>query len=106
MTWSKKLFIGDEAKKKKISYLWKLKRGKGVFGLYVITLASNPANQLDIIDSREFMGKRYPKRDAVIVGIAKGYDDAVELVNHMAQVTVTRTGDADIRGFLTEEAGL
>lgn len=106
MKWAKRLFISDEAKQKKTRTIWKLKRGKSVFGVYVITLSANPANQLDIFESSSLMNKRYPKDDLVVVGIAKGYDDALELVNKMAQKTVDITGDTDIRAFVRDYAGI
>ena len=47
LKWYKKLYIGDNAKKKAKATVRKLNQGRLVLSFYVITLASNEKNLLD-----------------------------------------------------------
>ena len=45
--------------------------------MYVISLPQNNDSLLEIISTKELMNWYYPKKNLVIVGIAKGYEEAV-----------------------------
>jgi hypothetical protein len=46
----------------------------------IITLASNPDNLFDIVDSRELSFCYYRKRDIYILGLAKNKKEAIQLL--------------------------
>ena len=71
--------------------------------MYVIAFASNPDNLLDIIPAWQLMQKGYPKKDLKIIGLAKGYDDAIALVQQIVEETYANTGDVDVWSYLKEE---
>ena len=73
MIWYKDLYVGESIVHKTKKVKWKIMHNAGQIGIYVITLASNTQNLLDIIPSYELMQKGYPKKDMVVVGLAKGY---------------------------------
>ena len=75
----------------------------GQIGIYVITLASNRQNLLDIIPSYELMQRGYPKREMVIVGLAKGYDEAVEVAASIVDEVYRNTGTFAVRTYLAEK---
>jgi hypothetical protein len=66
----------------------------------VVTLASNPDNLLDIIPARELMQKGYPKKDLMIIGIAKGYNEALLVVQRVIEDTYRKTNDVNVRRMI------
>ena len=60
---------------------------------------------MDIIPAQELMQKGYPKNELSIIGMAKGYDDAIELVRLIVEETYQQTGTADIRSYLIQKRG-
>ena len=102
MKWAKKLLFGEQAGKKRTSYLWKLKRGKGVPGLSAIVLSETSPNQFDIIDTGLLMWKKYPKEDLILVGIAKGQDEAMEVISRLSEEVFKETGTADMKSYVME----
>ena len=55
LKWYKKLYIGDNAKKKADVYMRKIDQGRFLFDIYLITLASNEKNLLDIISANQLL---------------------------------------------------
>lgn len=102
LKWYKKLYIGDNAKKKADVYMRRINQGKISFDIYLITLASNEKNLLDIISANQLLQKTVRRRCPMIVGLANGYGEAVELVQQIAEETYHRQNDADIRRYLKE----
>ena len=51
VNWYKNLYIGDNAKKKPKKLIHKINQGAGVIDVYVITLAVNPENSLEIFSA-------------------------------------------------------
>lgn len=100
LNWYKNLYVGDTAKKKEKKIRRKINNGSGMIGVYVITLAANPANHLEIISSNYLLQKTLRKNCPMIVGIAEGYEEALELVREIVQEVWGQTGSAQIRAFL------
>lgn len=103
MIWYDKLYVGESIVHKTKKIKWKIMHNAGQIGIYVITLASNKQNLLDIIPSYELMQRGYPKRDMVIVGLAKGYDEAVEVAASIVDEVYRNTGTFAIRTYLAEK---
>ena len=55
LNWYKNLYIGDNAKKKPKKLIHKINQGAGVIDVYVITLAVNPENSLEIFSANLLM---------------------------------------------------
>jgi len=51
------------------------------------------------------MQKEYPKKDMVIVGLAKGYDEAVEVAASIIDEVYRSTGTFAVRTYLAEKQG-
>lgn len=103
MRWYHKLYVGKTAKKKRYEIVWKVKHKAGMLGVYLITLASNEDNLLDIIDSSVILQPHYKKENLFVVGIALGYDEAVLLAADIIDELYKKTGEFQIRNFITNE---
>ena len=77
LNWYKGLYVGNNAKKKKKKLIRKISQGAGVVDVYLITLAANHRDQLDIFPANELMQKARRKNCPVIVGLACGYWEAL-----------------------------
>ena len=89
---------GLEKKKDKI--MKKLDKKKLQPNLHVITLASNPENHLDIISGKFLFQPSFPQEDIFVVGIVKGYEEALQYVETIIQEVYHETGGTDIRSYI------
>ena len=80
LKWHKNYYRG--ASIKNISKIrLKLIQGKPVPGIYLITLSENPHNQLEILPTLTLVQETAARICPEIVGIAKGKEEALELIN-------------------------
>jgi hypothetical protein len=100
MKWYDQLYVGDSIASKVNRIKWKINHNAGTVSIYVVTLASNPDNLLDIIPARELMQKGYPKKDLMIIGIAKGYHEALLVVQRVIEDTYRKTNDVNVRRMI------
>ena len=103
MEWYHKLYVGDSLVDKADEIKWKINHNAGTVMVYVIALASNRQNLLDIIPSWELMKKSYPKKELKIVGLARGYREALEVTRRIVDDTYRNSGDVNVRAFLKEK---
>ena len=66
----------------------------------VVTEAANGEDQFDILSSAWLKQRAVRKKLPMIYGIAKGYEEAVDLVVQMAEETYRETGNGDILRYL------
>ncbi len=102
MIWYRDLYVGESIIHKKKKVIWKIRHNAGQIGIYVITLASNGNNLLDIIPAQELLQKAYPKKELRVVGLAKGYDEAVLVAASIVDEVYRATGGFAVRAFLEE----
>lgn len=102
LKWYKKLYIGDNAKKKAPSVIKKVNQGKLQYDIYLITLASNEKNLLEIIQANQLVQKTLRKLCPMIVGMASGYEEALEVVEKIVEETYLKQGDTDVRRYLND----
>lgn len=100
LKWYKNLYIGENAKKDHHKMIWKIKIKKKQEDVYLITLASNDKNILDIIETSQLEQEIVRRNCPLIVGIALGYADALELVQKIVEETYQTQGNVDIRKYL------
>jgi hypothetical protein len=103
MKWYKNLYLGEEIAPKARKIINKIKKNKPTIDVYVIALASNPENQLDVIPSWELLQKGYPKDQLRIIGLAQGKKEALQLVTDLVDEVYQKTGDVKILPYLKEE---
>ena len=100
MRWYRKLYVGETAKKDGGRMVARVKCRRPQRNAYLITLASNEANLLDIYPANTMLWKHFYRPELLVVGIAKGYEEAVELACHIVAEVYTDTGGFDVRSYL------
>ena len=100
MRYYKHLYLTEGLEKKKEKIIRKLEAGKLQPSVHVITLAISEKNQLEIYPTLQFKQPAFPEQ---VVGITKGYEEAVELVEQIVQEVYEQTGGCDIRSYILEK---
>ena len=100
MEWHKDLYTGESIRGRQKKVKWKIMHNAGQPFVYVLTLASNEENLLDIIPARELLQKHYPKKGLYIVGLAGNYEEALELAGCIVSDVYKATGGFNIRKYL------
>lgn len=104
MKWYRPLYLGEKAKAAKLKTMKKVKEKRVQRDTYFITLPSNPANLLDIISANQLLWPYYRRRRVRkkiwVIGIAKGKEEAFELVRTIVDEVYQKTGGFDIREYL------
>lgn len=103
MKWHKELYLGESIRPKARKVRWKVIHGAGQLHVYVLALASNQRNLLDIIPSRELLQKHYPKKRLYIVGLAGNYEEALELAGHIVSEVYKKTGGFNVRDYFRQQ---
>ncbi len=106
MKWYEDLYVGESIVHKTSKIKWKIRHNAGQLNIYVITLASNPANLLDIIPAQELMQKAYPKKDLFVIGLAKGYTEAMDVVVSIIDEVYRQTGAFAVKDYLLQKGRL
>ncbi len=68
--------------------------------VYLLTLAGNASDQLDIYASKYLQQKYYEKHSPYIIGIAEDYEKAVEIVEQIVREAWAVRGDAQLKEYL------
>lgn len=103
MTWYENLYIGENVKKRAPRVIRALKRGKSAVRAYVIALASNPANLLDLYPAFVLRQEHFQTERLSIVGIAADKEEAMEVAAVIVEETLCCTGSTDVRKYLKME---
>ena len=98
MRFLKEMYVGEGIKNKQ-KVLWKLKHGAGMVDIYVISL-SNGNDQLDCMKCSYFKQKAIRENVGLIVGVAKGYSEAQNLMISMIEESFRETGSANVKEYL------
>ena len=99
MQWAEHLYLSDRTAAKKEKIIKKAEQGAGMVSIYLIALASNPQNLFDIFHAAHLKEPAFYRRNPFIVGIASGYDEALELVRHMVEDIYRETGGFRVREY-------
>ena len=102
MRYYKYLYLAEGLRKKKEKIIRKLDENRLQMNIHIIILAGNEKNQLEIYNSMVLLQPDFPHDDFLVVGIAKDYDNAVEVVEEIVQEVYNETKGADIRSYILE----
>lgn len=95
------LYLGEGIKPKKLDKIKKRLVEKPLLaGVYIIAVAANPSDQLEIIHARQLAWHYYLEHPRYVVGIAADYDDSLQLVERIVRECMERRGDCDLKGYL------
>lgn len=101
ISWATHLYIGDKMEKIRDHAMNSINNRKGTFGVYCITYASNPQNLFDIIEANQLLFPHYSRSQICIVGLAKGKQEAIDLIQKMLMEIYSKTGEFDVRTYFT-----
>lgn len=100
MRWYNRLYVGEKAKKHRFSIIQSIRRRKYRMGVFVITPASNGNNILDIYPLATLLAPYYREKEFLILGIAQGYGEALELAAKIVGDMYQKTGSFCLEDFL------
>lgn len=99
MRWYRKLYMGKLARKQRFRIVSFVKRKKTMQDVFLITLATNPNNLLDIYPSDVLIQPFFEDRDIFILGIAVGKGEALELTQTILDEVYQATGTTQVRSY-------
>lgn len=103
LKWSKQIYIGADLIGRASEARKKLDEGKVLIpGVFLITEAANPANQLEILDSRNLSQNIVRKNLGVIYGMAANKKEAMAVLETIAEECLSKTGSADMKTYLAQ----
>ncbi len=103
MEFYRRLFCGPQIKKRRKEILWKLRHGKPLHNIFLITLPSNPQNLLDILPANLLLQPYYKRQDIYVLGMGKGRDETLELLRAFIERIYVETGDVKITEYIAGE---
>ena len=99
MRWAVNLYTTERTKNMLPRIIQKLRRGKLQPGIWLITIASNEQNLLDIFQSVYYIQPMFAKLNPDIVGIADSEEAAKELLQKIVEDVYRETGCFDVRTY-------
>lgn len=92
MRWWEHMYMGENAARNRISILEGLRKGSLLPDTYVITLPESGNHILDIRPVSLLTEKERESKSFLILGIARGYNEATEVVRSMVDDMYQMTG--------------
>ena len=102
MEYIKKMYYGEKASENKLITRWVLKHGNPPGDTYVLTLPQYNGGILEIRKLSHLKHSFYKRHPLTVVGVARGYEEAVELAADIVKEVYEKKGSFDIKGFLEE----
>lgn len=99
----KKFYMDELVEQKKRSVRRAIRRDCPFPDLYLVTLATNDIDQLNIISAGYLIDRRIREHLPPVAGAAFGKTSAICLVQKMVEETWRATGTADVRAYLLQE---
>ncbi|MBE5939921.1 MAG: hypothetical protein E7266_05935 [Lachnospiraceae bacterium] len=96
---SKKLYIGENAHKDHRKIIKNVKKSKLQFNVFLIIMSDDENGLVEIYPSYIFLHPHFKKTEISIVGISKGYNEAVELVKVMTEECYNECGNVNLKSY-------
>ena len=101
LKFAQNLYLGEGIAPEKLDKLKKRLNKKPLLAkVYLITPARNPADQLDIFDARQLVQPHYKDEEFLVLGMASGYEDALQLIERITGECLKARGDCNLREYL------
>lgn len=97
--WTSRVYVGEGLKKKKDKVIASISNRRITSDIYCIAFASQPENLFDIMNANELLFPHYQNSDIKILGLAKGKDEATNLVQDILMKVYNNTGEFDVRNY-------
>ena len=96
------LYVSKELLGKKEEIIDKIEKNQWQLAKYLVVLTKNEQNHLEFFDSVLLIQDAIPKEDLFVIGIAAGYQGALEMIEEITREVYAATADVNIRGFLLD----
>ncbi|MCM1185352.1 MAG: hypothetical protein NC251_09710 [Lachnoclostridium sp.] len=101
-TYAPELYLGESISEKKLDKIKKKLETKPLrAGVYLLTFARNPEEQLEFFDARQLALPHYEGFVFHVVGIASDWDEAAGLVERIVRECLTARGDCSLKEYLS-----
>jgi hypothetical protein len=102
MKWYKKMYLGDNARKKRFKIMAGVSAGRWQYDVYLIRLSDNPDNILEMFSTNMLLQPHYKGSAGkmLVLGAACGYDEGLEVMSEILSDTYRERGDFDVAGYL------
>ena len=100
MRWYEDIYVGYNLLDKKRQVIRKIKNGRIQFNKYVITLPQNNYDTLEIYPSNVLTQKWYRDSDMIVVGIAEGMEEALDMMQLIIMDCLHDTGDVYVKKYI------
>ena len=94
------LYISENLEDKRTDIITNIANNKWQFEKYLIVLTENEKNHLEFFNAVLLLQKVIEKDNLFVIGIADGYQGALEMVQKITEEVYANTKGADIRGYL------
>ncbi|MDD3404638.1 MAG: hypothetical protein PHQ72_15000 [Hespellia sp.] len=98
----RQLYVSEFLEKKREKILQKLLNNQFQPNIYLITLAQNQEDELEFYSTFLLRQHVYEDTPIFLVGLAEGYDDALDMVEMITDEVYQKTGNTDIRNYIME----
>lgn len=105
MRWWKHLYMGDKARENRALVLGGIREGQIMPDVYVITLPESGNHILDILPASLITKKEKEADGLLVLGVAKGYGEAHEVVRVMVDDMYQLTGGFDWKAYMDAKEG-
>ncbi|MDO4343520.1 MAG: hypothetical protein Q4C50_01830 [Eubacteriales bacterium] len=102
MKWYRKLYLGSGITRSRKEMIEKIEKNAGTPNVYLITLAANGRDLFDIFSSDYLLQPVLHGHCPLIVGLAKGREEAEQLALDIAMEAYYQNGNFDVRAYLEE----
>lgn len=100
MIWYEDLFVGESIGPRKQKRIIRgIKKRRYIPRAYVLTLASNQENLIDIIPTSVLRQRHYPRKGLFVIGLAGDYEEAMLLAGKIVSGVYIVQGDFRLRAF-------
>lgn len=104
MLWSEKLYLGAGAEKHYRRIKWKIMHNIAQTDIFLLILPLKYEQHLQLVHSTMFLQKNWPKNDICVVGIVRGRQEGLDLIQQITSEMYEQTGVIDYYGFFHLES--
>ena len=99
MRWAVNLYTTEKTKKMLPRIMPKVRTGRVQSGVWLITIASNEQNLLDIFHAIHYVQPMFAKLNPDIVGVAESEEQVKEQLLRITEDMYQKTGNFDVRSY-------
>lgn len=98
----KELYVSETLRGKEEKIFAKIEQGKFQIGIYLVVLANGKQNNLECYNAALLLQHNLKTEDLFVVGVAKGYGEALAQIEQIANEVYEKTQDLNIREYIVK----